>query len=105
LGVVVVLGVVAAAGDAVSATDPLVAAPFAVELVVDADAPAMPAAAPPVATAPATIVAPSSFEIFTGEPPVRCGLAGVPSCPRGLRPPAGIRRRSLRAADVALDGG
>jgi hypothetical protein len=35
-------------------------------------APAMPAAAPPVATAPATIVAPSSFEIFTVEPP---GLA------------------------------
>jgi len=39
--------------------------PVAVVLVGEAAAPAMPAAAPPAATAPATIVAPSSLEMFT----------------------------------------
>jgi len=34
-----------------------------------AAAPAMPATAPPLASAPATIVAPSSFDIFIGQPP------------------------------------
>ncbi len=37
---------------------------------VEAEAPAIPAAAPPLASAPATIVAPSILEIFIlGEPP------------------------------------
>jgi len=39
---------------------------FGVELVVAADAPAMPAAAPPVASAPATIVALSMFDTCIG---------------------------------------
>ena len=44
--------------------------PLVVALVAgDADAPVMPAAAPAVATAPAIIVAPSSFEMFMVEPP------------------------------------
>jgi hypothetical protein len=66
-----VLGVVD--GEATGAPDPL----FAVvsELLVlpgDAAAPAMPAAAAPVASAPATIVAPSILEMFIGEPPGWC---------------------------------
>jgi hypothetical protein len=66
-----VLGVVDV--EATGAPDPL----FAVvsELLVlpgDAAAPAMPAAAPPVASAPATIVAPSILEMFIGEPPGWC---------------------------------
>jgi hypothetical protein len=36
-------------------------------VLVDADAPAMPAAAPPVARAPATMVAPSSLEMVIGS--------------------------------------
>jgi hypothetical protein len=40
-----------------------------VELVVAAEAPAIPAAAPPVASAPATIVAWSILDIRIGGPP------------------------------------
>jgi hypothetical protein len=59
--------------EATGAPDPLLA--VVSELLVlpgDAAAPAMPAAAPPVASAPATIVAPSILEMFIGEPPGWC---------------------------------
>jgi len=51
--------------------DPVVGA---VLVPVAADAPAMPAAAPPVASAPATIVAPSIFEMRMGETSWGCGM-------------------------------
>jgi hypothetical protein len=52
----------------VEAVDWVGLAPLAAPVVVpvDAEAPAMPAAAPPVASAPATIVAPSIFESCMG---------------------------------------
>jgi hypothetical protein len=62
---------------------------------VDADAPAMPAAAPPVASAPATMVAPSILEIRMGWNLL--GMFGIglmccdPSCARALS--AGVEAR------------
>jgi hypothetical protein len=49
--------------DAAGTFDPLLVVGVAVDVVGAAAAPAMPAAAPPVASAPATIVAPSIFEM------------------------------------------
>jgi hypothetical protein len=61
-GVVGVLGVVV--GVAVEALDVDVEAPLLAELLDAAPALEMPASAPPVAIAPATIVAPSNFDVF-----------------------------------------
>jgi hypothetical protein len=67
-GVVGVVGVVVV--DAVEALDPAPGVPVVVPLVVvDESAPATAAAPPPAASAPATIVAPSSFEMCIAKPP------------------------------------
>jgi hypothetical protein len=72
-------GVFVLGGAVVGLVDCVVVEVFAAVLGVvgDADALAMPAAAPPVASAPATIVAPSILEIVIGiEPPgVDCWCA------------------------------
>jgi hypothetical protein len=56
-----------------------------------AEAPAMPEAAPPAASAPATIVAPSILEMFMSRPPGGCvdGFSAI------LAFPAKARRRLL----------
>jgi len=65
-GVVGVVGVVEV--DAADSLDGVWLVLVATVFVVGAAAaPAMPAAAPPAATAPATIVAPSSLEMCTGD--------------------------------------
>jgi hypothetical protein len=64
-------------------------------VVGDADALAMPAAVPAVASAPATIVAPSIFEMVIGSNLLGL-LAGVrPSCATLLSGKAGVRRGSV----------
>jgi hypothetical protein len=77
-GGVAVVGV----GDVVAAVevvDPVVVVALLVESGA-AGAPAMPAAAPPAASAPATIVAPSSLDVF-----IRSNLLGwVALCDRSI---------------------
>jgi hypothetical protein len=63
-------GVVVDGVELVGVVDVVLAAPVAAVLCVvvgDADALVMPAAAPPVASAPATIVAPSILEMVIGS--------------------------------------
>jgi hypothetical protein len=73
-GVVGVLGVVAV--DAVDEFDSAPVVPVVVPLVVLGEAaPATAATPPPVASAPATIVAPSSFEMCMVKPPGWIALA------------------------------
>jgi hypothetical protein len=75
-GVVGVVGVVVV--DAVEALDSAPVVPVVVLLVVLGEAaPATAAAPPPVASAPATIVAPSSFEMCIVEPPGGMGCVSL----------------------------
>ena len=60
-----VVGVVAAAGVVVAVEGVVVA--VVLEELGAAAAPAMPEMAPPAASAPATIVAPISFDVFIGS--------------------------------------
>ena len=66
-------------------------------VVVDGEAaaPAMPATAPPVASAPATIVAPSILEMVMSIKPPGSGVASMSSRVRGL-----AKRRSRRGVGV-----
>jgi hypothetical protein len=83
-GVLVVLGVVATC---------VADAALVVPVVVDgaAEALAMPAAAPPVASAPATMVAPSILEMVMGQTSWIDGWGG---CAAIVRAPAKRQRRS-----------
>jgi hypothetical protein len=84
-------GVVVDGVELVGVVDVVLAAPVAAMLCVvgDADALAMPAAAPPVASAPATIVAPSILEMVIGS-----NLLGrLMGCGAIVRDPAKRQRR------------
>jgi hypothetical protein len=63
-----------------------------------AEAPAMPEAAPPAASAPATIVAPSIFETFMFTTSWGCLGGCQPSSPPRLRRPEGPSKHLRRGA-------
>jgi hypothetical protein len=62
----------------------------------DAAAPAMPATAPPVASAPATIVAPSSLEMVIGVEPPGLIAGEQQSCATALSASPRVCRGSVR---------